>query len=108
MSFQENKKTEKYKRPLQQAFYIPCFSPESREWFVYTWQVFWLAAPVNTFPFCPAEKWYADSPVVNSSNDIYILHYPVTYQLTATGIAPELHRTSLLMAPMRQPNTEQM
>jgi hypothetical protein len=31
------------------AFYIPCFSPESRESSVCTWQVFWLA-PVEHLP----------------------------------------------------------
>lgn len=25
------------------ALYIPCFSPESREWLIGIWQVFWLA-----------------------------------------------------------------
>jgi hypothetical protein len=29
-------------------------------------------------------------------------------ELTATGIAPDFHRTSLLMAHQRQPNQQQM
>src|SRR5580658_645388 len=29
-------------------------------------------------------------------------------ELTATGIAPDLHRTSLLMAPRRQPKSRQI
>jgi len=55
------------------------------------WQVFWLALLSDTFPSLIGQ-WYADR-----TNGPY-------GELTATGIAPDLHRTSLLMAPCANQN----
>jgi hypothetical protein len=59
-------------------------------------QVFWLASLFIAFP---SRKW-RDSGMWNKQ---------FRMKLTATGIAPDLHRTSLLMAVFffRQPNERQ-
>lgn len=54
-----------------------------------------------------AGQWYEDSTGEEKRKVVKSAFYCSFTHLTATGIAPDLHRTSLLMAPQRQPNTGQ-
>ncbi len=61
MSFQENKKTEKYKLPLQQHFTFHAFHPKAvNDWFVRGRSSDLL--PVEHLPIpLKAEQWFEDS-----------------------------------------------
>ncbi len=89
----------KYKLPMLPAVYIPCFSPESREWIHHTWQVFWLKAPFQkpsrqprltvaleferfSFLVFPTESGRQSIPVRDGDEML----------LTATGIALDFHQ----------------
>jgi hypothetical protein len=96
MSSQENKKTEKYKLPLQQHFTFHAFHPKAVNVCLY------LAGLLafRFLNFLPIRKRRTVDIVVqkfaNNGNGY-----------TATGIAPELNRTSLLIICLRQMNQVQ-
>jgi hypothetical protein len=69
---------------------IPRFSPESRECVDGIRQVFWLMLHRGTFPSAGADSGTEEAG--NSAAGITGAGH-----FTATGIAPDLHRTSLLM-----------
>jgi hypothetical protein len=60
-------------------------------------QVFWLAISLNTFPSVCAGQWFNLRTFLTSL-------YEFGVSLTATGIAPDLHRTSLLIRQLAKPN----
>ena len=81
-------------RSLIQAFHPKALNNNSR-----TWQVFWLDLTLAAFPL------HYNSGVENHG-------FRSAEDLTATGIAPDLHRTSLLiqsrLLPEWEPNSVQM
>jgi hypothetical protein len=65
-----------------------------------TWQVFWLGL-ADTFPFIEDKQWFEVSASEGNLNSrILTIDYSPFTNLTATGIAPALHRTSLLILVM--------
>jgi len=77
--------------------YIPAFHPKAKLNVVLIWQVFWLGVYFNAFPLIKIVA------KIEASRKP-LLRRGLGRPLTATGIAPDLHRTSLLMAHQRQPN----
>ena len=67
------------------------------------WQVFWLSLLLNTFPLIIDQQWYAVSTFARGrvASGEWGFHFLLATShlpgITATGIAPDLHRISLFM-----------
>ena len=72
-------------------------SPESDKCCLLTWQVFWLRVYFNAFPL------YKTVAKIEASRKP-LLRRGLGRPLTATGIAPDFHRTSLLIRQLAEPN----
>lgn len=96
MSFQENKKTEKNKLPLQQHFIFHAFHPKAVNLVVF-------GRSSDSPPFEPPSH----SNTIRTV-DVVAQKWPqVGGGITATGIVTGLHRTSLLIICLRQVNQVQ-
>ena len=96
MSFQENKKTEKNKLPLQPHFTFHAFHPKAVKDCLYL-------AGLLAFRFLN----FLPIPIIGTVDVVAQKFANDGNGYTATGIAPELNRTSLLIICLRQMNQVQ-
>jgi len=110
MSFQENKKTEKYKLPCRGLLHSMLFT--RKPWMILcSWQVFWLVLNrtpshwQNISSTVESLFWICERSIVNGQkihHSLFTIHHTYSYG-DSSGFKPD----SLLIPNIRKPNAAQ-